>query len=127
MGNFKKGMVLGGLLGAGVMWLSATKEGKEMRAQLLDHSVQAYEKIRLKVLNSKTWDKLSKSEYVKTVQQMVDKYGKEFGLNPHTKEILKGILLTQWEKLQGEIQEKKAEMKQTVKRTAKKAAKRTRS
>jgi len=35
MGNFKKGLFLGGLLGAGLMWLNVTPKGREMKAKLL--------------------------------------------------------------------------------------------
>ena len=31
MGKFKKGFLFGGLLGAGIMWMSTTKKGREVR------------------------------------------------------------------------------------------------
>lgn len=35
MGKFKRGLFLGGLIGAGLMWLNATSKGKEMRAKIV--------------------------------------------------------------------------------------------
>lgn len=37
MGTFKKGLFLGGLVGAGLMWLNATPKGKEMRTKITAH------------------------------------------------------------------------------------------
>jgi hypothetical protein len=38
MGNFKRGLFLGGLIGAAMMWLNVTPKGKEMRAKIMAES-----------------------------------------------------------------------------------------
>ena len=56
MGRFKKGLFLGGLLGAALMWINATPKGKEMRAKLLEHLDPLFNelKISLKKLEGPT-------------------------------------------------------------------------
>ncbi len=46
MGNFKKGLVLGGLVGAALMWLNVTPKGKEMRAKMLSHVNALYGELK---------------------------------------------------------------------------------
>ena len=38
MGTFKKGLFFGGLLGAGLMWLNTTKQGRELRENMLNYA-----------------------------------------------------------------------------------------
>ena len=50
MGTFKKGATFGALLGAGLMWLTTTKKGKEVRTSMLDKVEELYPEIRDQII-----------------------------------------------------------------------------
>lgn len=102
MGKFKKGLLLGGLLGAGLMWLSVTKKGKEVREQILDHAAVVYPKIKAQVLSSDQYKKLNKNQYVKLVKEYVDKYAIENGLAESVKNMVIKVVSAQYNKLREE-------------------------
>lgn len=99
MGRFKSGLLFGGLLGAGLMWLSVTKKGKEVREQILDHAAVVYPKIKAQVLASDQYKKLNKNQYVKLVKEYVDKYAIENGLAESVKNMVVKVVSAQWRKL----------------------------
>ena len=74
MGNFKKGLVLGGAVGAFLTWLNVTPQGKEMKAKILQHLDPLYNELKasIKQLEGPTqemWDALVEravEEYAKT-------------------------------------------------------------
>lgn len=75
MGRFNKGLFFGSLFGAGLTWLAVTKKGKEVRGQLLDHAAVVYEEVKEKVLSQEEWQKISQTEFVKRVEEIVARYG----------------------------------------------------
>lgn len=99
MGKFKHGMVLGGLLGAGLVWLNTTKKGREVREQILDHSAEVYTRVKDEIVKSDALEQLSKNEYVKKVQAAVDKYAVETGLAQTAKKTVKKIVSAQYDRL----------------------------
>lgn len=99
MGKFNKGLVLGGLLGAGLMWLNATKKGKEVREQMIDYASEVYEEVKEKVLASEGWEKMTKSEYYKIVEKIVDKYAVENDLADTVRDMVTKIVNAQWGKI----------------------------
>lgn len=103
MGKFNKGLFLGGLLGAGLMWLSTTKKGKEVREQMLDHAAEVYVKIKKEVLNSSQYQDLSKNKYVQLVKEYVDKYAVENGLAENVKNMVVKVVTSQWSKLREDL------------------------
>ncbi len=60
MGKFKKGLFMGGLLGAGMMWLNTTKKGKETRDKLIDQSAEVYALLKDNILASDQYKNLYK-------------------------------------------------------------------
>ncbi len=56
MGSFKKGLFLGGLLGAGLVWLNTTVKGKQIREKILVHADALYIELKesIKQLNGPT-------------------------------------------------------------------------
>ncbi|HBU06905.1 MAG TPA: hypothetical protein DEB09_02385 [Candidatus Magasanikbacteria bacterium] len=103
MGIFKKGLLLGGLLGAGLMWLNTTKKGKEMRDEMLDHAAEVYVKLKEKILTSEQYYKLTKNEYVKMVQELVNKYAIDNGLAENIKKMVEKLVVAQWSNLKGQM------------------------
>jgi gas vesicle protein len=106
MGKFKKGLFLGGMLGAGMTWLMATKKGKEVREQMLDHAADVYSKLRIQLLKNENYDKLTKHRYVTLLREYVDKYAIENGLANEVKEMIIKVVSAQWKNLRGELKKK---------------------
>ncbi|OGH78282.1 MAG: hypothetical protein A2469_02190 [Candidatus Magasanikbacteria bacterium RIFOXYC2_FULL_40_16] len=107
MGKFKKGLFLGGLLGASMMWMSTTKKGKEIKEKLLDQAAEVYLDLKDKVVSSDAYDKMTKNEFVVMAQQAVDKYAVRNGLADKTKKMMTKLVSTQWANLQKELKKKK--------------------
>ena len=101
MGTFKKGLFFGGLLGAGLMWLNTTKRGKELRDNLLDYAAEVYEEVKTKITSSKQWEKLTKNEYVRTVEEVVNKYAVEHDLSDKVRDVVEKVVKAQWKKVKG--------------------------
>ncbi len=100
MGRFKKGLVLGGVLGAGLMWLNATVKGKEYRAKLIAHIEPLYSELResIKKLEGPTremWNAL--------VERAVEEYSAKKELAIDIKNNLIKELQKKWEGLEKEI------------------------
>ena len=106
MGKFKKGLFLGGLLGAGMVWMSTTKKGREMREKLLDHAATVYGQVKEKAMASDAWATMTKNKYVAMVQEAVDKYAVQSGLAESMKNLVVKLVSAQWKNLQGEAKKK---------------------
>ncbi len=106
MGTFKRGLVLGGIIGAGLAWLNLSKRGRELRDQLLDHAATVYEDIKKEVLSSDTWKTITKSKYYRLVEESVDKYAIKTGLADSVKDTLAKILRGQWRAIELEIKKR---------------------
>ena len=112
MGKFNKGLLFGGVLGAGFMWLTVTKKGRETREQLFDHAAMVYSQVKDQLLASDAWKKMNKNEYVAMVKEAVDKYAIHSGLAPGLKDFLVKIISTQWENIKEQLpKEKKGKKK----------------
>jgi len=103
MGKFKKGLCLGGLLGAGLVWLNTTQKGRDMREQMLDHAAEVYVGLKEKVLASKELKNLNKNQYVKMVKESVNKYAVENGLAENVKNMVVKVVSAQYKNLKGEL------------------------
>ncbi|MFA7653549.1 MAG: hypothetical protein WCX97_00705 [Candidatus Magasanikbacteria bacterium] len=103
MGNFKRGLLFGGLLGAGLMWLNATPKGKEMRAKLMEHLNPLYNELKesIKKLEGPTqemWDAL--------VERAVAEYSTKKELAEDMKDQLIRQLRKKWRELEKDIKKK---------------------
>ena len=107
MGKFKKGLFLGGLLGAGMMWLNISTKGKEVREQMLDHAAEVYTGLKNQVLGSAQYNNLTKSKYMAEVKKYVDKYAIQNGLADNVKKMVVKVVVAQWSKLKEEIKKEK--------------------
>ena len=100
MGRFKKGLVLGGIIGAAMMWLNATTKGKEYRAKIAAHLDPLYNELKesIKKLEGPTeemWDAL--------VQRAVEEYASRKELAMDVKNNLVRELRKKWKKLEKDI------------------------
>lgn len=107
MGRFKKGLALGSLLGAGLVWLQTTKKGREVRDQILDHAAESYALIKKRVEQSPAWEKMTSGEYRALVAEVVNKYAAESSLSIAVKEGVKKLLGTQLKTLKRELKKRK--------------------
>ncbi|MFH1286167.1 MAG: hypothetical protein ABII02_00195 [Candidatus Magasanikbacteria bacterium] len=99
MGKFNKGFLFGGLMGVGLAWLNLTKKGKDVRAQLLDHSAEVYGQIKEKVDESGAVDKITKTKYGAMVKEAVDKYAIENGLADNVKGMVAKLVKSQFKQV----------------------------
>ncbi|OIO18495.1 MAG: hypothetical protein COY69_00085 [Candidatus Magasanikbacteria bacterium CG_4_10_14_0_8_um_filter_32_14] len=101
MGKFKNGLFFGGLLGAGLVWLNATKKGKEVRDELLNNAASVYTDVKEKILASEGWDKMTKTKYYKFVEQTVNKYAVENDLLDSMRDMIEKVVKAQWKNHSG--------------------------
>lgn len=100
MGRFKKGLVLGGILGAALMWLSATPKGKEMRDKLTEHADALFLQLKesMKQLEGPT-----KEMYEALVERAAEEYANKREMAADMKANLVKELKKRWTKLETEI------------------------
>lgn len=108
MGKFNRGLFVGGLLGAGLVLLNTTKEGRALRRDIMRRATQVYDEVSRRVRQSGAWQTLSEHEYVTIVEDVVNRYAVENGLAAKVKEYLVKVVSRQWKQLQAEL---KAEIK----------------
>jgi len=101
MGKFKHGLFLGGLLGAGLVWLNVTKKGKQVRDELMDSAANVYTDVKKKILASEGWDKMTKTKYYKFVEQTVNKYAVENDLLDSMRDMIERVVKAQWKNHSG--------------------------
>ena len=100
MSRFKKGLFLGGLLGAAMMWLNATPKGRKMRDELLDHAALIYADITEKIRSSDAWRDMNKNKYIALVRDAVEMYAAKHGLTPEMKDKIVKLIVSQWKQVQ---------------------------
>ena len=107
MGKFNKGLFLGGLLGAALMWLNVTKEGKATRDRALDYAADMYADVKKQVMRSDAWQTMNESKYAALVTDTVNVFAAKNKVANDVKELAGKILKKQWKRLQQEMREKK--------------------
>ncbi|KKQ40270.1 MAG: hypothetical protein US58_C0022G0019 [Candidatus Magasanikbacteria bacterium GW2011_GWA2_37_8] len=100
MGGFKKGLFLGGLLGAAALWLNATPKGKEMRAKLLSHLEPLYNELKVSI---KQLEGPTKEMYDALVERAVEEYAAKKEMAVDMKNMLIKELKKKWSQLEKEI------------------------
>lgn len=100
MGNFKRGLVLGGAVGAFLTWLNVTPQGKEMRDKIMLHLEPLYNELKasIKQLEGPTqemWDAL--------VERAVEEYAAKKELAEEVKNNLVKQLKKKWVLLQKDL------------------------
>lgn len=100
MGRFNKGLFLGGLLGASLMWLNATPKGKEMRAKLAAHAEPLFNELKasLKQLEGPT-----KEMYNALVERAVAEYADKKELADDVRVLIIRQLKKRWKELQKDL------------------------
>lgn len=114
---------MGGILGAGLIWLTSTKKGKEVREQILDYSHDIYQKLEKKLRDSGVVGKISESMFVKRAKEMVDEYSEQKNIPAAMKAIVLQTVLSQWETFQKKMENPaKEKLKKSLKKAKRVAA-----
>ena len=100
MGKFKKGLFLGGLLGAAMMWLNATPKGKEFRDKMMAHLNPLFTELKASM---KQLEGPTKEMYDALVERAVAEYAAKKELAVDMKNILIKELKKKWQELQKEL------------------------
>lgn len=100
MGNFKKGLLVGGAVGALLTWLNVTPKGKEVRSQILSHLEPLFNELKasLKQLEGPT-----KEMYDALVERAVEEYGAKKELAFEVKNSLIHQLKKRWKDLEKDL------------------------
>lgn len=123
MGKIKKTLVLGGLLGAGLVWLTGTKKGKEVREQILDYSADIYMDVKKKVEKMDKKYNVSKSAFTKMVKETADTYFEKNPMAAAVKDVILKTVVSQWEHLKEEAEDRVDETKRAAKSVLKSKSK----
>lgn len=122
MGAIKKTLVMGGLMGAGLIWLTSTKKGKEVRDQLLDQSAEIYMNLKKKAQKLDKKYNITKNQYMKIAKESMDEYFSKHPIPAALKGIIQKVVLSQWETFKEETQEKIDDTRRAAKAVMKKKA-----
>lgn len=91
---------MGGLLGAALMWLNVTPQGRDMRAKILAHLEPLYNQLKE---NLKKLEGPTKEMYDALVERAVEEYGAKKELAEEVKTHLVRELKKRWKRLAKEI------------------------
>lgn len=100
MGKFKKGLFLGGLLGAGLVWLNTTVKGKQIREKILTHVDALYAELKESI---KQLDGPTKEMYDALVERAAAEYADKKEMAVEYKNMLIKELKKKWENLAEEL------------------------
>ncbi|HYE59730.1 MAG TPA: YtxH domain-containing protein [Candidatus Kapabacteria bacterium] len=105
--RFNKGLFVGGLVGAALVWLNATKKGKAVRDEVLDHAANVYDQVKERIMATDTWTTLSQSKYAAIVQDVVDSYARDRGLGENIRNMVDIIVRKQWRPMKREMKKRR--------------------
>ena len=100
MGKFKKGLIVGGAIGAFLTWLNVTPKGKELRSKILEHTDALYDQLRESI---KQLDGPTKEMYDALVERAVAEYADKKEIAVEMKAKLIKELQKRWDGLQKEL------------------------
>lgn len=120
MGTIKKSLFLGSLIGAGLVWLTGTKKGKEVRDQILDASADIFldAKKKLKKMDKKYHS--SKSMFTKLAKETVSTYFEKNPLAESVKDVVLKTVIAQWDHIKDETEARVEDTKKAVRAVVKK-------
>lgn len=100
MGRFNKGLFLGGLLGATLMWLNVTPKGKEMKEKILAHLEPLFNELKVSI---KQLEGPTKEMYDALVERAVEEYAAKKELAEDLKVLLVRELKKRWKEVQKDL------------------------
>ncbi len=100
MGRFNKGLLLGGAVGAALMWLNATPKGKELRAKIATHLDPLFQQLRQSISQL---EGPTKEMYNALVERAVAEYASKKELAEDVKSQLIRQLKKKWAEIEKDI------------------------
>lgn len=94
MGRFKKGLILGGLLGAAITWLNTSTKGKEYRDKIASHLEPLFNELKESI---KTLEGPTKEMWDALVERAVEEYSTKKALTVDIKNNLVKELKKRWD------------------------------
>ena len=100
MGRFNKGLLLGGAIGAVLVWLNISPQGKELRAKLRQHGEPLFNELKnsLRQLEGPT-----REMYEALVERAVEEYASKKEMAADLKTLLTKELKRRWSDLQADL------------------------
>jgi gas vesicle protein len=102
MGKFNKGLVLGGVLGAALVWLNVSPKGKELRAKATQHLEPLFNQLKesLGQLEGPT-----REMYDALVERAVEEYASKKEIAQDLKTALVRELKKRWKDVEAELKQ----------------------
>jgi gas vesicle protein len=100
MGKFKKGLLVGGAVGAFLTWLNVTPKGKELRSKMLVHADALYGQLKESI---EQLDGPTKEMYEALVERAVAEYSGKKDMATDMKNKLVKELKKRWDSLQKDL------------------------
>jgi len=107
-------------MSAGLVWLTSTKKGKEVRDQILDQSAEIYLDVKKKLEKMDKKYQMSKSMFTKLAKEAVDSYFEKNPLAGTVKDLVLKTVIAQWDHLKDVAEERVGETKRAAKSVLKK-------
>lgn len=100
MGNFKKGLLVGGAVGAFLAWINFTPKGKEIRSQIMSHLEPLFSELKSSI---KQLEGPTQEMYNALVERAVEEYGDKWKLAIEVKSSLIHHLKKRWKELEKDL------------------------
>ncbi len=100
MGKFKKGLVIGGAIGAFITWLNVTPKGKELRSKIMEHTDALYGQLKESI---EQLDGPTKEMYDALVERAVAEYSAKKDLAVDVKNRVIKELKKRWERIEKDM------------------------
>lgn len=97
--GFKKGLVVGGLIGGALVALASTRRAQEMRERLVNYSEDLYRELQE---SAEDWAAQTKEKYLEMVDKVTEEFVKSKKLALHLKKQLSDKLEEKWDDFQAD-------------------------
>lgn len=103
MGNFKRGLILGGAVGAFLTWLNVSSQGKELRSKILEHFQPLFGELKSSI---KKLEGPTKEMWEALVERAVEEYSDKKELAEDVKNNLAKQLKKKWQEVEKDLKNK---------------------
>lgn len=98
--NFKKGLIIGGLLGGILVAFGMSKKGKELREKALEYSQELYNEVKKRALE---WGETTRESYDELVRRVVEEFARRKEMALDMKDMLAERLQEKWNEFQTDM------------------------
>lgn len=98
--NFKKGLLVGGVVGGLIVGLGMSKKGREMQQKAVEYSQELCKELRNKMIE---WGEISKDMYKDLAHRAVEELGKRKEMAVGMKDMVVDRLEDKWDEVQNDL------------------------